>query len=376
MSSERIEKLENKAVAKFRNVLTKCNDMGASDVHICVGAPWRFRLNGQINTISNIPGLTLEEGREIIKHILITGHLSTLETVDDKVFRLKEQDCSYSIPGVCRYRVNICRQRGTYALVLRMIPFDPPTIEDLHLPPVIRTISHEPRGMVLVTGITGAGKTTTLAAMIEEINKEFPHKIVTIEDPIEYLHKDKKASIIQREVGGDTNSFANALRGSLRQDPDCILVGEIRDKETIDTALKAAETGHLVFSTLHTTDAPKTIRRMLSLFDINEQSETRSRLAEALKAVISQRLLPRIDGTGRIAVLEIMRQTLAIQDAIENPEKGASIKDYISRGMQEYGMQTFDQHLMELYKAGIIDLDSAKTAATSPADFERALAFE
>ena len=368
--------MENKAVAKFRNVLTKCNDMGASDVHICVGAPWRFRLNGQINTISNIPGLTLEEGREIIKHILITGHLSTLETVDDKVFRLKEQDCSYSIPGVCRYRVNICRQRGTYALVLRMIPFDPPTIEDLHLPPVIRTISHEPRGMVLVTGITGAGKTTTLAAMIEEINKEFPHKIVTIEDPIEYLHKDKKASIIQREVGGDTNSFANALRGSLRQDPDCILVGEIRDKETIDTALKAAETGHLVFSTLHTTDAPKTIRRMLSLFDINEQSETRSRLAEALKAVISQRLLPRIDGTGRIAVLEIMRQTLAIQDAIENPEKGASIKDYISRGMQEYGMQTFDQHLMELYKAGIIDLDSAKTAATSPADFERALAFE
>jgi len=368
--------VENKAVSKFRNVLKKCHDLEASDVHICVGAPWRFRLNGQINTISNIPALSIEEGREIIKHILLMGHFTTMEEVDDMVTRLREQDCSYSIPGVCRYRVNICRQRGTYALVLRMIPFEPPTIEDLKLPEVIRTISHEPRGLVLVTGITGAGKTTTLAAMVNEINEQFPNKIVTIEDPIEFLHRDKKSSIIQREVGGDTSSFADALRGSLRQDPDCILVGEIRDRETTEIALKAAETGHLVLSTLHTTDAPKTIRRMMSLFDENEQSEIRSRLAEALKAVISQRLLRRCDQEGRIAVLEIMRQTLAIQDAIENPEKGASIKDYISRGRQEYGMQTFDQHLMEFFKAGIIDLPTAKTAATSPADFERALAFE
>ena len=368
--------MENKSVAKFRNVLKKCHDLGASDVHICVGAPWRFRLDGQMSMISNLPPLDLDEVREIIKHILLVGRLSIQENVEEKVFNLKELDCSYSIPGVCRYRVNICRQRGTFALVLRMIPFDPPTIDELKLPEVIRTISHEERGLILVTGITGAGKTTTLAAMIEEININFPKKIVTIEDPIEFLHRDKQSSIIQREVGGDTESFASALRGSLRQDPDCILVGEIRDKETIEIALKAAETGHIVMSTLHTTDAPKTIRRMMSLFDPNEQNEIRSRLAEALKAIISQRLLRRIDQEGRIAVFEIMRQTLAIQDAIENPEKGASIKDYIARGRNEYGTQTFDQHLMELFKAGVIDLATAKAAATSPADFARALDFE
>ncbi|MFH1964759.1 MAG: PilT/PilU family type 4a pilus ATPase [Acidobacteriota bacterium] len=368
--------VENKCVSKFRNVLKKCHDMGASDVHICVGAPWRFRLDGQISTISNLPPLTLEEGLVIIKHILLMGNLISSDLVGEKVLSLKELDCSYSIPGVCRYRVNICRQRGTYALVLRMIPFDPPTIEELNFPEVIRTISHEPRGLVLVTGITGSGKTTTLAAMIDEINNHFPQKIVTIEDPIEFLHKDKNSSIIQREVGGDTDTFANALRSSLRQDPDCILVGEIRDKETVDIALKAAETGHLVLSSLHTTDAPKTIRRMMSLFEAGEQKEIRSRLAEALKAVISQRLLRRCDQLGRIAVVEVMRQTLAIQDAIEYPEKGASIKDYISRGRKEYGMQTFDQHIMELFKAGIIDKPTAKTAATSPADFERALNFD
>lgn len=368
--------VENKVVSKFCNVLKKCHDMGASDVHICVGAPWRFRLDGQISTISNLPSLTLEEGKEIIRHILLMGNLSSVDDVDEKVLLLKEQDCSYSIPGVCRYRVNICRQRGTYALVMRMIPFDPPTIEDLKLPEVIRSIAHEPRGLVLVTGITGSGKTTTLAAIIDEINNKFPQKIVTIEDPIEFLHKDKNSSIIQREVGGDTDTFANALRSSLRQDPDTILVGEIRDKDTIDIALKAAETGHLVLSTLHTTDAPKTIRRMMSLFEVREQSEIRSRLSEALRAVISQRLLRRCDQPGRIAVIEVMRQTLAIQDAIENPEKGASIKDYIARGRKEYGMQTFDQHLMEMFKASIIDLPTAKSAATSPADFERALNFD
>lgn len=363
-------------ITRFRGVLKKCHELGASDIHICVGAPWRFRLDGQINTIANLPPVELEEGKEIIKHILLMGKLATLDEVEEKVFFLKEQDCSYSIPGICRYRVNICRQRGTFALVLRMIPFDPPTIEQLHLPEVVRTIAHEPRGLVLVTGITGAGKTTTLAAMIDEINSHYPRKIVTIEDPIEFLHKDKQASIIQREVGGDTDSFANALRGSLRQDPDCILVGEIRDRVTIEIALKAAETGHLVLSTLHTTDAPKTIRRMMSLFEDHEQNEIRSRLAESLKAVISQRLLRRCDHEGRIAVLEVMRQTLAIQDAIENPEKGASIKDYIARGRKEYGTQTFDQHLMELFKSGIVDLATAKSAATSPADFERALEFD
>ncbi len=233
----------------------------------------------------------------------------------------------------------------------------------------------EERGLVLVTGVTGSGKSTTLAAMMRHINQRKACKIVTIEDAIEYLHGEIKASVVQREVGHDTESFATALRAVLRQDPDIILVGEMRDRITIDTAVKAAETGHLVLSTLHTEDAPRTIHRILSVFDESDQKAVRLRLAEALRAVISQRLLRRKDNAGRVVVVEILRNTLAIKECMENPEKGGSIRDFIQTGRDQYGMQTFDQHLMDLYTKGLIDLETAKSAATSAADFERNLQF-
>jgi twitching motility protein PilT len=256
-----------------------------------------------------------------------------------------------------------------------VIPFSVPKVEELGLPPVVKEIAMEERGLILVTGVTGSGKSTTLAAMINLINQAKPCKIVTIEDPIEYLHNEVKASVIQREVGFDTDSFAVALRAALRQDPDIILVGEMRDQATIETALKAAETGHLVLSTLHTEDAPKTINRIVSVFELNEQKAVRLRLAESLRAVISQRLLRRTDKRGRVAVLEIMRNTLSIKDCIENPEKSGAIKDFIASGTDQYGMQTFDQHLMVLYTQGVIDLETAKSAATSASDFERNVKF-
>jgi twitching motility protein PilT len=231
------------------------------------------------------------------------------------------------------------------------------------------------RGLVLVTGITGSGKSTTLAAMINLLNQKKHSKIITIEDPIEFLYRDDKCSIAQRECGSDTESFAKALRAALRQDPDIILVGEMRDKETIDIAIKAAETGHLVMSTVHTTDAPRTISRILSVFDPSEQAAARLRLSETLLAVISQRLLQKADGTGRVVACEIMRQTQTIQECIAEPAKTCMIKEYIEKGRELYKMQTFDQHLTDLYRAGLINLETAKSAATSAADFERNLQF-
>jgi twitching motility protein PilT len=365
----------SEVLSKFHKVLRRGVEIGASDVHLCVGAPWRFRVNGQMTCITSLPRLTMDDAATIIGHMVEQSKPISQEEMQVMVKRLQELDCSYSVPGMCRYRVNVCRQRGSFAMVLRMIPLQPPSISDLGLPEVIRTIAHEERGLVLVTGITGSGKSTTLAAMINEINQEKACKVVTIEDPIEYLHPENRASIIQREVGMDTDSFAVALRNSLRQDPDIILVGEMRDRVTVDTALKAGETGHLVLSTLHTGDAPRTIQRVISFFELSEEKVVRLRLAENLRAVISQRLVERKDGTGRIAVTEIMRHTLTIQDCIENPEKSAAIKDYIASGRKQYGMQTFDQHLMELYEDDVIELETAIAAATSPSDFERAVQF-
>jgi twitching motility protein PilT len=319
--------------------------------------------------------LKLPESEAILKHILLkSGNYQEAE-LDKTVQTLQDLDCSYSLPGVARFRVNICRQRSTFAIVLRVIPFQSPSIEALGLPQTISKIAMEERGLILVTGVTGSGKSSTLAAMIDLINHTKPCKIVTIEDPIEYLYKEDMASIVQREVGSDTESFAKALRGAMRQDPDIILVGEMRDRTTIDIALKAAETGHLVLSTLHTIDAPKTIQRIISVFDLNDQKSIRIRLAESLRAVISQRLLRLADNTGRVAVLEIMRNTLTIKDCIENPEKAGNIKDYIASGRDQYGMQTFDQHLMDLYSTGVIDLETAKSAASSAADFQRNVEF-
>lgn len=358
----------------FNSVLLKGVEMNASDIHLCVKSPWKYRLDGHIKSL-DIKPLEMAECESIVRHILLNTPSVFKENVDTVINRLQDFDCSYMLSGVSRFRVNICRQRGSFSVVLRVIPFTIPTADSLGLPGVIKDISLKERGLILVTGITGSGKSTTLASMVNIINQTRPCKIVTIEDPIEYLHKETRASIIQREVGFDTESFAIALRAALRQDPDVILVGEMRDTTTIEIALKAAETGHLVMSTLHTTDAPKTIQRIISAFELSEQQTVRLRLADALQAVISQRLLRRKDNTGRVAVLEIMLNTLTIKDCIENPEKTDSIKEYMKSGRDQYGMQTFDQHLMDLFNQGIIDLETAKAAANSASDFERNVLF-
>lgn len=362
-------------IETFNAVLKKGVELKVSDVHLCVGSPWKFRHHGHVVPIKSLKPLDVPDCNEIIKHILLKSNIYHPEELERAFQDLKDLDCAYSLPGVARFRVNICRQRGSFSVVLRVVPFIIPSIESMGLPETIRDIALEERGLVLVTGITGSGKSTTLAAMINLVNQVKPCKIVTIEDPIEFLHKENKASIIQREVGADTESFSIALRAALRQDPDVILVGEMRDQTTIDIALKAAETGHLVMSTLHTTDAPKTIQRIISSFDYADQQAIRLRLAENLKAIISQRLLRQQDNNGRVAVLEIMKNTLTIKDCIENPEKTGTIKDFIASGREQYGMQTFDQHLMDLLSKGVIDMETAKSAATSSSDFERNVHF-
>lgn len=362
-------------ITAFKNVLIKARELNVSDIHLCVGTPWKYRLNSQIVPINNLPPLKPSDTEAIVRHIVLLSNNVLGQDMDDFIQHLQDFDCSYSLPGVSRFRVNICRQRGTFSVVLRVIPFEIPTIDKLGLPSLIKNISMEERGLILITGITGSGKSTTLAAMINHINNTKPCKIVTIEDPIEYLHNEIKASIIQREVGGDTESFSKALRASLRQDPDIILVGEMRDKSTIEIALKAAETGHLVLSTLHTLDAPKSIQRIISVFKLSEQKILRERLAATIKSVISQRLLLRADNKGRIAVFEIMRATLTIRTCIKDEKKTATIRDLIASGRDQYGMQTFDQHLMDLYNNKVIDLATAKSAASSAADFERDVQF-
>jgi twitching motility protein PilT len=360
---------------RFSNTLKVMTEKEASDLHISVGSGFRIRILGELVQAPDAGPLAPSEIASIAAGILLAGRKCTKENVVSFVEALTDYDCSYSVPGLGRFRVNISSQRRSLALVLRHIPYVLPTIESLQLPLVLGDIALSERGLVLVTGITGSGKSTTLAAMINLINQKKRRKIVTIEDPIEFLYRDDQCSIAQRECGSDTESFAKALRAALRQDPDIILVGEMRDKETIDIAIKAAETGHLVLSTVHTTDAPRTISRVLSVFDPSEQASTRLRLSETLLAVISQRLLKRADGCGRVVACEIMRQTKTIQECIEEPAKIHMLKEYIEKGREHYQMQTFDQHLTDLYRAKIIGLETAKSAATSAADFERNLQF-
>jgi twitching motility protein PilT len=364
------------AFDRFNNVLKMMVEKEASDLHISVGSGFRIRLLGELIQAPDHEPLVPSEIAAIAGGILLAGRKCNKENVVSFIEGLTDFDCSYSFPGLGRFRVNISSQRRSLALVLRHIPYALPTIEGLRLPPVLKTIALAERGLVLVTGITGSGKSTTLASMINLVNQTKQSKIVTIEDPIEFLYRDAKCSIVQRECGSDTENFAKALRAALRQDPDIILVGEMRDKETIDIAIKAAETGHLVLSTVHTTDAPRTISRILSVFDPSEQASARLRLAETLLAVISQRLIQKKDGTGRVVACEIMRRTQTIQECIAEPSKMHMIKEYIEKGRDLYQMQTFDQHLTELYRDGTISLETAKSAATSPADFERNLQFE
>ena len=342
---------------------------GASDIHFRPGDPPTYRVSGVLRPIKG-DKLTAEHTRGAVLAVL------TDPLIVSQVDKVQEYDTSYAIPGVARFRVNVYRQRGSLAMVLRVIPTEVPTLDSLALPPVVKAIASNERGMVLVTGATGSGKTTTLAAMVDHINRQDAVHILTIEDPIEFIHRNVRASISQREVGTDTENFAQALRSALRQDPDVILIGEMRDHETVDIALKAAETGHLVLATVHTTDAVKTINRLLSFYPGDEQNAVRGRLAESLKAIVSQRLLPRADGRGQALAMEIMVQTKTIQEYIIDPSRTTGIKDVIEKGRTTYGMQSFDQHLTVLYRQGLITIETARAAASNPADFERALNFE
>jgi twitching motility protein PilT len=291
--------------------------------------------------------------------------------------RFKEQidlDMPYALPGLSRFRANIFQQRGSVGMVFRVIPTGVQSFADLNLPKVLEKISQETRGLVVVAGATGCGKSTTLAAMVDYINSTRTDHIVTIEDPIEYLHRDKKGLVNQREVNMDTRSFPSALRAALRQDPDVILVGEMRDLETIHTALLAAETGHLVFSTLHTTDASETVQRIIAVFPVAEQNQIRMQLAGALRAVLCQRLVRKGDGIGRVPAVEVLISTAYIRDCIIHAEKTCLIKDALAAGVSQYGMQTFDQSLFELYTAGLIRREEALASSTNPDEFKLRLA--
>jgi twitching motility protein PilT len=281
----------------------------------------------------------------------------------------KESDFALAVPGIGRFRVNAYQQRGTIAYAIRIVPFQAKTIAELNLPDICEKVALMPRGLILVTGITGSGKSTALASMLHYINQNRHANIITIEDPIEFLHRDIKSSINQREVGTDTNSFAQALRRVLRQDPDILLVGEIRDLETLDTALKAAETGHLVFSTLHTTDATQTINRILSFYPMHQQTEVRYMLSSALRAIISLRLVRRADKRGRVPAAEVLINTEAVRDQVRDSTKSLNIPDLIKEGAVAYGMQSFDQSLMNWYHKGIVSYDDALLAASNPAEF-------
>jgi twitching motility protein PilT len=283
--------------------------------------------------------------------------------------KLLDYDCSWGIPGVGRFRVNIMKQRGSPMIVMRAIPFEIPSVEDLGLPPIINKIASYERGLILVTGVTGSGKSSTMAAMINWINRNKHVHVVTLENPIEFLHRDNQSSITQRDIGTDTESFDAGLRAVLRQDPDVILIGEMRDKTTIETALKAAETGHLVISTLHTKNAVQTISRIIAVFEPSEQEMIRVRLSESLQAVISQRLVQRKEG-GRVAAMEVMLMTSTIRDCVRDPERMEEISDLIEEGKDHYGSQSFDQHLQELVKSGEVSFEVAKAAANNPADFD------
>jgi len=346
----------------INDVLKVAVERKASDIHLKVGAHPILRIDGRLHVLS--------EFKRMMQEDTIAMAFSMMSSRQKERFKQHlETDIAYSVPGLGRFRCNIFQQRGSVGLVLRLIPARILTFKELLLPPVLETICGEQRGLVLVTGTTGSGKSTTLAAMIDFINTRRIEHVMTIEDPIEFLHRDKKSIINQREVDVDTKGFSAALRSALRQDPDVILVGEMRDYETIETALLAAETGHLVLSTLHTLDATESINRIISVFPPHQQKQIRIQLAAVLKAIISMRLLPRADGLGRVPAIEVLISTPYIRDCVENKEKTKLIRDAISQGTSQYGMQTFDQSLYLLYKNGLITLDEALRRASNPDEF-------
>ena len=347
----------------MERIIKAAVDRGASDLHIKAGDVFRARIHGKLVPLTK-QTLTPDQTRTIALHLM--------SNEDDKarIDRLTDYDCSWSSPGIGRFRVNIMKQRSSFMVVMRVIPFEVPTFETLRLPPVLARVAEAERGMVLVTGVTGSGKSSTMAAMVNYINQSENRHILTLENPIEFLHTDIQSSITQREIGSDTVDFKMGLRAALRQDPDVVMIGEMRDAETIDTAMKAAETGHLLISTLHTPDAQSTILRIIAMFPPEEQDVARIRLSETLTSVVSQRLLPRADGNGRAVAAEILVVTPAVRDMIADGKRIGEIRDYIADGRDQYGMQTFDQHLSDLVQTGEVTFDTAMNAATNPSDFE------
>jgi len=335
---------------------------GASDIHLKAGLPPMFRIDGALVPLKDARRMPPEEiGR------MALGIMNDYQK--EKYKQTNEVDLAYGVPGLGRFRVNVFQQRGTLGVVLRVIPFKIQSIEQLMLPKVLEKVAGEQRGLVLVTGTTGSGKSTTLAAMIDHVNATETCHIMTIEDPIEFLIRDKRSIVNQREVGVDTMSFGQALKSALRQDPDVILVGEMRDLETIETALTAAETGHLVMSTLHTLDATETVNRIISAFPPYQQKQVRLQLGSVLRAVISQRLVPRADAKGRVPAIEVLLATARVREMIEDKDRTKEISDAIAQGHVSYGMQTFDQSLMTLLKQNLVTYEEALRQATNPDDF-------
>ncbi|TMA28728.1 MAG: type IV pilus twitching motility protein PilT [Deltaproteobacteria bacterium] len=335
---------------------------GASDIHLKAGLPPMFRVDGSL--------LPLKDARRLPPEEISRMAFGIMNDYQKEKFKAQnELDLAYGVPGLGRFRVNVFQQRGTIGVVLRVIPFKISTIEQLLLPKILEKIAGEQRGLILVTGTTGSGKSTTLAAMVDHINSNETCHIMTIEDPIEFLIRDKRSIVNQREVGVDTLSFAQALKSALRQDPDVILVGEMRDLETIETALTAAETGHLVLSTLHTLDATETIARIVSAFPPHQQKQVRLQLGSVLRGVVSQRLVPRADGKGRVAAVEVMVCNSRVREMIEDKDRTKEIQQAISQSFTTYGMQTFDQSLMMLFKQSIITYEEALRQCSNPDDF-------
>jgi len=351
-------------MADLDQILTKAVEIGASDIHLKVGLPPFFRINRKLVPQSDYGALTIDDMKSFIIKVVPS------EIKRNELFNKGEVDISYSIPKVSRFRVNVYKQRGTFAFAFRILKTKIPKIEDLMLPVKLKEIALEKRGLVLVTGPTGSGKSTTLASMIDYRNEQRNDVIITIEDPIEYLFRDKNCYIVQREIGLDTQTFASALRAALREDPDVILVGEMRDFETIETAIRAAETGHLVYSTLHTQNAKETINRIIDMFPPEAQNQIRILLASTLTAVISQRLITRKDGKGIVPAVELLVNTGAIYDAILDSDKFELIQDLMEKGKNQYGMQTFNQALLELYNKGLITKEDALAASDNPSDLE------
>lgn len=346
----------------LKQMLVEMLNRKASDLHIRVGIRPHLRVNGLLEQINTDP-ITIEQMDKTVSQILN-------EKQQERFHRKHEIDLALSVAKLGRFRINLFRQRGTSGIAIRAVNTQVPNFDELHLPEIMKKLTSQRRGLIVVTGTTGSGKSTTLASLIEDMNNNRSDNIITIEDPIEYIYRDKKCIIAQREVGGDTETFATALRHAFRQDPDTILIGEVRDLETISIALTAADTGHLVMTSLHTLNVVETITRIISFFPPHQHQQIRLLLAGTLKAIICQRLLRRTDSPGRVPAVEVMVNSGAIRECIIDPDKTINIPDFIEQGGTQYGMQTFDQSIMKLHKDGLVSFEEAMENATNPDDFD------